>query len=103
MSSAMNRVRGRGGSNGSAASCKHESHEALSHASSTTEIKLVVHPVDEPSPQKWRQLTRIPRSGRAKPAIRLRGRVQGGLRQETWRRAQGFPSTIPRAGHPTDQ
>src|SRR5258708_23219766 len=50
--SAMNRVRGRGVSNGSAASCKHESHEVLSHASSTTEIKLVAHPVGEPSPQR---------------------------------------------------
>ena len=73
----MNRVRGRGGSNGSAASCKHESYEALSHASSTTEIKFVAHPVGKPSPQKWRKLTLLAWSGRAKPAIRLRGRLQG--------------------------
>jgi hypothetical protein len=41
----MNSVRGRGGSNGSAASGKRESHEGRSHASSTSQSKLVAHPV----------------------------------------------------------
>jgi hypothetical protein len=41
----MNSVRGRGGSNGSAASCKRESHEGRSHARSTSLSQLVAHPV----------------------------------------------------------
>jgi hypothetical protein len=41
--SAMNRVRGRGVKNGSAASCTHESQEGRSHARSTSEIQLVAH------------------------------------------------------------
>src|SRR5260370_26811661 len=43
--SVMNSVIGRGVRNGSAASCTRESHEGRSHASSTSESKLVAHPV----------------------------------------------------------
>jgi len=46
----MNSVIGRGVRNGSAASCTRESHEGRSHTSSTSESKLVAHPVGDFAP-----------------------------------------------------
>jgi hypothetical protein len=45
INSAMNSVRGRGESNGSAASCQRESQEGRSHVRSTSLSQLVAHPV----------------------------------------------------------
>src|SRR5713226_7253986 len=45
INSAMNSVRGRGRSKGSAASFQRESHEGRSHARSTSLSQLVAHPV----------------------------------------------------------